>query len=45
MSIFIKSLHDHGILPAPTQFAGATVETENDFQKTVKFITANSQYL
>jgi hypothetical protein len=45
MSRFIKTLHDHGILPAPSLFVGGPGETEADFEQTVDFIIGHSGYL
>ena len=45
MSLFIKKLYDHGIMPAPSLFVGSPEETEDDFQQTVNFIRNHKDYL
>ena len=45
MSRFIRALHDHNIMPAPSLFVGAPGETEDDFEKTVRFILDHKKFL
>ncbi|MDQ7784682.1 MAG: radical SAM protein [Desulfomonilaceae bacterium] len=45
MSDFIKELHSHGILPAPSLIVGAPAEEEADFEKTIQFILDHARYL
>ena len=44
-SAFIKELHDHHMMPAPSLFVGAPGETEDDFEKTVQFILDHARFL
>jgi len=45
MAHFIRTLSDHGIMPAPSLFVGAPGETEDDFARTVQFIRDHHNYL
>ena len=45
MSRFIRELYDHDIMPAPSLFVGAPGETEDDFEKTVRFILDHKNFL
>jgi radical SAM superfamily enzyme YgiQ (UPF0313 family) len=45
MSRFIRDLHDQGIMPAPSLFVGAPDETEEDFNKTVRFILDHGEQI
>jgi hypothetical protein len=45
MSHFIRTLSDHGLMPAPSLFVGAPGETEDDFAQTVQFIRDHQNYL
>ena len=45
MSRFIRALHDHDIMPAPSLFVGTPGETEDDFEKTVQFILDHKNLL
>jgi radical SAM superfamily enzyme YgiQ (UPF0313 family) len=45
ISEFIRALHEHSIMPAPSLFVGAPDETEDDFKKTKQFILDHQQYL
>ena len=45
MSRFIRALYDHHIIPAPSIFVGSPDETEDDFEKTVKFVLDHKDYL
>ena len=45
MSRFIRGLHDQGIMPAPSLFVGAPDETEEDFNKTVRFILTHEKQI
>lgn len=45
ISTFIRTLHEHSIMPAPSLFVGAPDETEDDFKKTKQFILDHQQYL
>ncbi|MCJ7618442.1 MAG: radical SAM protein [Desulfobacterales bacterium] len=44
MSRFIRALHDHNIMPAPSLFVGTPGETEDDFEKTVQFISDHKDF-
>lgn len=44
ISDFIKKIHDHGIMPAPSLFVGAPVESDDDFRKTVQFVIDHQPY-
>ena len=45
MSHFVRTLYDHGIMPAPSVFVGSPGETEEDFKKTTDFILDHVDYL
>ncbi|MBW2354770.1 MAG: radical SAM protein [Deltaproteobacteria bacterium] len=45
MSHFIRELYDHGIMPAPSVFVGTPGETEDDFEKTVQFISDHKDFV
>jgi radical SAM superfamily enzyme YgiQ (UPF0313 family) len=45
MSHFIRTLSDHGIMPAPSLFVGAPGETEDDFAQTAQFIRDHQNFL
>jgi len=45
MSDFVRALYDHNITPVPSLFVGAPGETEEDFEKTVQFISDHKNYL
>ena len=44
ISDFIRALYDHNIMPAPSLFVGAPDETEDDFKKTVQFISDHKNF-
>lgn len=45
LSKFIKLLHHNQIAPSPSLFAGSPHETEEDFNKTVQFISNHREYI
>jgi hypothetical protein len=45
ISEFIKTLHDRGIMPAPSCIVGAPDENRDDFEKTKHFILEHQKYL
>jgi len=45
ISTFIRNLYETNITPAPSLFVGAPGETEEDFKKTIHFITHHKPYL
>ncbi len=45
MSRFIRDLHANDIMPAPSLFVGAPGETDEDFKKTVQFISDHKNFL
>ncbi len=45
MSRFTKTLYDHNIIPAPSLFVGSPDETEDDFEKTTRFIIDHKDFL
>ncbi|UCE06962.1 MAG: radical SAM protein [bacterium] len=45
ISNFIKKLYGNSITPAPSLFVGNPGETENDFEKTIKFILNHKNYI
>jgi hypothetical protein len=38
MSWFIRALHDHGIIPAPSLIVGSPGESDDDFNQSIEFI-------
>jgi hypothetical protein len=45
ISVFIRALYDHGIMPAPSLFVGSPDETQDDYKKTKQFIMDLQNYL
>ena len=44
MSVFLRSLHEHDIKPAPSLVVGTPGETEDDFETTIQFIFDHKDY-
>jgi hypothetical protein len=44
MSAFIKALHRHDVMPAPSCIVGYPGETDENFEETVHFVTAHRDY-